>query len=87
MAITRTKQFIRLTDQNDVIEDRLIVQAIYVKGDDLEVTDKDGTVLFVTSSRPQGDCCEPLVIEFPCKIEFNGLSFVGAQGNVTAFLA
>lgn len=87
MAITRTKQFIRLTSQNDVIEDRLIVQAIYAKGDELQITDKDGTVLFVTTTRPQGNCCEPLVIQFPCKIEFNGLSFVGATGNVTAFLA
>ena len=86
MAITRTGQFIRLTSQSDVITDKLQVQAIYAKGDDLQITDKDGTVLFELTER-QGSCCEPLVIEFPCKIEFNGLSFVGAQGNVTAFLS
>jgi len=87
MAITRTRQFIRITSQDDVVEEKLVVQAIYARGDAIDITDKDGIVLFKNPATAGEATCACQTIHFPCKIEFNGLSFTGAQGQVTVFLS
>jgi len=87
MAITRRGQFIRITSQDDVIEDQLQVQAIYSRGDEISITDKDGNVMYQNPATAGEATCACQTIHFPCKIEFNGLSFSGAQGQVTVFLS